>query len=396
MTTATATQTTTRQRTIRIGLLGHGTVGSAFSRLARDKRDAIARTHGVDIRIDRVLARTSRPGVPSDITADVAAFLDGEYDCVVEALGGVEPARTLVAHFLRLGVPVVTANKALLAEHGAELRKFGTSLRGEAAIGAAIPLMGVLERSLQGAEVQRITAILNGTSNFVLTRMAKENIRFGEAVDQAQQLGFAEADPSLDLAGTDAAHKLSILVETLTGRAPHIETTTLAGVRHADTQRDGYVLKPIAHVGDGAFVAPAYIPQTHPLASVDDELNGVVLQTDIAGTLSLSGPGAGGLATARALLDDLLARHEGVARTGTLDCGSCATDWFVALDLHADAPVLQVARDAGVPIREWHERGHGFHLRTGPLHQPELETFLSLLRPLRALERASAYRILEN
>jgi homoserine dehydrogenase len=392
MTTAITTSTTTQQRTIRIGLLGHGTVGSAFSRLVRDKRDSIARSHGVSIRIDRVLARTRRRGV----TADVAAFLEGDYDCVVETLGGLEPARTLVSQFLKRGVPVVTANKALLAEHGRELRAHGTSLRGEAAIGAAIPLMGVLERSLQGATVRRITAILNGTSNFVLTRMAQENIRLGEAVEQAQQLGFAEADPSLDLAGTDAAHKLRILVETLTGTAPHIETTGLAGIRHSDTQRAGYVLKPIAHVGSGAFVAPTYVPRTHPLAAVDDELNGIVLQTDIAGTLTFSGPGAGGLATASALLDDLLATQEGAPRHGTLDCGSCATDWFVALELLADAPVLAVARDAGVPIREWHERDRGFHLRTGPLNQTELDSFLSLLRPLRALERASAYRILEN
>ena len=145
MTATTATLTTTQQRTIRIGLMGHGTVGSAFRKLLRDKGDAIAGSHGVRLRIDRILARKSRRG----ITTDVAAFLDGEYDCVVEALGGTEPARTLVAHFLPCGVPVVTANKALLAEHGAELRTFGTSLRGEAAIGAAIPLMGVLERSRQ-------------------------------------------------------------------------------------------------------------------------------------------------------------------------------------------------------------------------------------------------------
>lgn len=373
--------TTTEQRTLRIGLLGRGTVGSAFERLLDERGEQIETRHGVRPRITRVLSRD-----------DPDSFLRGSYDVVVEAIGGTEAARRYVRHFLSRGTPVVTANKALLAEHGTELRSFGTALRGEAAVGAAIPLLGVLDRSLQGATIRRVTAILNGTSNYVLTRMRRDGLRLGEAVERAQQLGFAEADPTLDIAGTDAAHKLAILL----GHDGAIETTSLAGVRACDCEIDGYILKPVAYAGSGAFVAPAYLPVNHSLAAVHDEENGIVLETDRAGPITLRGAGAGGDATALALLDDVLTTHTPPRRSIELDAGPCATDWFVNLELHTNAPILDVARATRIPIRSWSETDTGFRLRTGALTRQEIESFLTTLRPLRALTRTSAYRILEN
>jgi len=304
-----------------VGLLGLGTVGQGLCELLERVRDRLPHR----VTVTRALVRDPvrpRRFRPPELTADAAAFLEDRYDVVVEALGGVEPAGTLVAAFLERGIPVVTANKALLAERGAGLQALavshGAALRFEASLAAGLPILALLERSLQSTAVTEVTAILNATSNLVLTRVA-EGVSFAEAVEEAQRLGYAEADPRLDLSGEDAAQKLRILLWQLTGSAPPreaIEVQGLGGVRREDAAIPGWRLRPIAHAvvsGDRArgFVGPALVPEGHPLAGVSGADNGVLLKGDPIPALFLSGPGAGALPTATALLDDLLAVARG-------------------------------------------------------------------------------------
>ncbi|HEX5136883.1 MAG TPA: homoserine dehydrogenase [Planctomycetota bacterium] len=410
---------------VRIGLLGLGTVGQGLCRLLAEKGARIEEEHGLSFEVKAVLVRDTRrerafSPPPDRVTSDVEEFLRGPYDCVVEAIGGTEPAYGLVSRFLRGGVPVVTANKALLAEHGAGLRALaaasGTCLRAEAAVAAGIPLLSLLEHSLKAATVRRVTAILNGTSNFVLSRIARRGERLGEAVALAHRLGFAEADPTLDLSGIDAAQKLAILVERLTGTALPLEAIDVAGLGEV-TPREcalaaalGYALKPVAFAElDGgearAFVAPAAVPLGRRLAGVDDELNCVELETDTAGTLTLVGKGAGGLPTASSILDDLLA----VARGGA--CGAppaspraplhpapCRTPWLLALHLAADAAdsVLDLLRSAGVRTREVREATHALVAVTAPEPRERIEPLRALLRSLRAVADARFFRVLKG
>jgi homoserine dehydrogenase len=331
--------------TLRVGLLGLGTVGQGLCELLERARGRLP----IPFEVARALVRDpARPRRfrPPLVTADAAAFLAGDYDVVVEALGGVEPAGALVAAFLERGVPVVTANKALLAERGEALQalatRHGAALRFEASLAAGLPILALLERSLQSTAVTEVTAVLNATSNLVLTRVA-EGIAFSDAVEEAQRLGWAESDPRLDLSGEDAAQKLRILAWQLTGRAPPrdaFEVEGLGGVRREDTAFPGWRLKPVAHAvfaGDQArgFVGPALVPEGHPLAGLTGGDNGVLLRGDPIPALFLSGPGAGALPTATALLDDLLAVARGGpsrsrVRAPTARAPELRTRWLLA------------------------------------------------------------------
>lgn len=408
---------------VRIGLLGLGTVGQGLCRLLAEKGPGIEALKGVRFEVTSALVRDRLRGrafAPprGPVTDDAAEFLRGDYDCVVEAIGGTEPAHALVSRFLRKGVPVVTANKALLAEHGPALRALaagnGTCLRAEAAVAAGIPLLSVLEHSLQAASVRRVTAILNGTSNFVLTRIAREGERLGEAVALAHRLGFAEADPTLDLSGIDAAQKLAILVERLTGTAlpaDAIETDGIADVTPRECALAaalGYALKPVAHaeLGEGevrAFVAPAAVPSGHAIAGVGEELNVVRLDTDTAGPLTLVGKGAGGLPTASSILDDVLAVARGAAEAPSsprapLHPASCRTPWLLMLTLAADAAdsVLDLLRSAGVRPREIREAPQALVAVTAPETRERIESVRTLLSPLRAVADARFFRIVKG
>lgn len=418
-----AREATRGTRRVRIGLLGLGTVGQGLCRLLDERGTRIARDHGVRFDVVAALVRDpsrERPFAPrtGQVTADAAEFLRGNYDCVVEAIPGTTPAHALVAGFLRAGIPVVTANKALVAEHGPELRATaaaaGTCLRAEAAVAAGIPLLSLLEHSLRAASVRRITAILNGTSNFVLTRIAREGERLGEAVALAHRLGLAEADPTLDLSGVDAAQKLAILVERLTGTALPVEAIDVAGIGEV-TPREcalaaalGYALKPLAFAELDerevrAFVAPAAVPLGHALAGVEDEFNGVRLDTDTAGPLTLVGKGAGGLPTASSILDDLVA----VARGGVdapssprapLHPAPCLSPWLLAFALAADAAdaVLDVLRASGIRPREVRETRLALAVVTAPEPRERIESLREILRPLRAVADARVFRVLKG
>ncbi len=312
------------QQAIGIGLLGLGTVGSEVYRLLQDT-DALARAVGRPLVVKRVaVAHADRPRpVPAHLlTTDGWQMVnDPEVDIVVEVMGGLEPARGYMLRALEAGKSVVTANKAVLAAHGPELyaqvQTSGGHLLFEASVGGGIPLIKPISESLAAARLTAIAAILNGTTNFILTRMAHDGWSFDAALAEAQRRGFAEADPTNDVDGHDAAAKLAILASV----AFHCQITGddvfREGVRNI-TPRDfayakelGYGIKLLAiarkHNGDvEARVHPALVPLDHPLAQVPDEFNAVLVEGVNVGRVVFSGRGAGGTPTATAVIGDII------------------------------------------------------------------------------------------
>jgi homoserine dehydrogenase len=307
--------------TCRIGLLGLGNVGSAFARLTRDGADALA-SRGFTPVIATSLVRNASRARPADLstpmTDDSEAFFAEPVDVIVEALGGVEPAFTLVRRALDRGIPVVTANKSLIAAHGDALarlaRRRGTALRYEAACIAGVPFLGTFERRALVARASGVTAILNGTSNYILTAMTRGG-SFASALAGAQQLGYAEPDPSMDISGADAAEKLTILIR-LFGRLlvdPRaIPLDGLGSVEADDIATAvafGGALRPVSRASWSgaavrAHVGPSFVDGTHPLARVAGVTNGVVIDA-AGGVQCYIGPGAGPDVTAATLLDDV-------------------------------------------------------------------------------------------
>ncbi len=312
------------QQAIGIGLLGLGTVGSEVYRLLQDT-DALTRAVGRPLVVKRVaVARADRPRlVPTHLltTDGWRVVNDPEVDIVVEVMGGLEPARGYMLRALEAGKSVVTANKAVLAAHGPELytqvQTSGGHLLFEASVGGGIPLIKPISESLAAARLTAIAAILNGTTNFILTRMAHDGWSFDAALAEAQRRGFAEADPTNDVDGHDAAAKLAILASV----AFHCQITGddvfREGVRNI-TPRDfayakelGYGIKLLAiarkHNGDvEARVHPALVPLDHPLAQVPDEFNAVLVEGVNVGRVVFSGRGAGGTPTATAVIGDII------------------------------------------------------------------------------------------
>jgi homoserine dehydrogenase len=312
---------------VRLALLGCGTVGGEVVRLLE--------LHGVDLaaRIGRPLelvgvavrdASRPRPGVAQHVlTTDASALVSrGDVDVVVELMGGIEPARALLLQAMASGASVVTANKALLAAHGPELFEAATAagvdLYFEAAVAGAIPLLRPLRESLVGDRVQRVMGIVNGTTNYVLDRMDRDGDSLADALAQAQRLGYAEADPSADVDGHDAAAKAAILASLAFHTrvtADDVAVTGITGVTTADiasARAMGGVVKLLA-VADrlddqriGVWVGPTIIPREHPLGSVHGAFNAVFVQAEAAGPLMFYGQGAGGAPTASAVLGDVV------------------------------------------------------------------------------------------
>ena len=310
---------------ITVGLLGCGTVGTGVVQLLTEHADEIAARVGAPVRVGPVAVRdASRPRevTPEHLTTDpddvVAA--DG-VDVVIEVMGGVDEARALVTRALERGRSVVTANKELIASHGPELRSLATErgarLEYEAAVAGGIPIIKPLRESLAGDRIRRVLGILNGTTNYMLTRMSDEGSTFEEALAEAQALGYAEADPSADVDGYDAASKTAILASLAFDADVRAEDVHCDGIRAvtagdiAHAERMGYVVKllGIAEEVDGgisARVHPSLVPRTHPLASVREAFNAVFTEGDASGELMFYGRGAGSLPTASAVLGDLV------------------------------------------------------------------------------------------
>ena len=386
------------ERPLRVALLGCGVVGSAVARLLTEQADDLAARVGAPLQLAGIAVRrlNRHPDVDQSLlTTDAEALVSrDDIDLVVEVIGGIEPVRTLLLNALKSGKSVVSANKALLAEDGATLHAAATAngvdLYYEAAVAGAIPLLRPLRESLAGDRITRVMGIVNGTTNFILSRMDASGAGFAEALAEATALGYAEADPTADVDGFDAAAKAAILA----GLAFHTRVTaadvfregisevTAADIASANAmgctvkllaicERSGTKESPSVAVR----VHPAMIPRTHPLAGVGDAYNAVFVEAESAGSLMFYGRGAGAGPTASAVLGDLVAvarnrisGSRGAGESAYADLavqpiGEVQTRYHVALDV-ADKPgvlasVAGVFADNGVSIRTVRQEGRG-------------------------------------
>ena len=303
---------------LRIGLLGRGTVGGAFEQLIGERAEAVAATTGRMPELAGILTRSS---------GDFEQILN-DSDVIVEVMGGLDPARDYVEQALKAGRHVVTANKQLLSRHGDELwalaAEHGVQLRFEAAVAGVVPVIAVLTGSLAGARIDRIHGIVNGTTNFILSEMARTGASYAEALAEAQSLGYAEADPTEDVAGIDAAAKIAILARLAFGTPVHVDQVGREGIERIQPDDIEYAselglgLKLVAsaeRVGDALSVRvhPVFLYPGHPLASVDGAFNAVTIESEAVTDITLAGPGAGGIQTASALLGDIAAIAAGQA-----------------------------------------------------------------------------------
>lgn len=312
---------------IRLGVLGHGTVGAAFVDLVTRQSATIAARSGVQLEVARVAVRNvanhKNSAIAELLTTDADFVVnDPTIDVVVEVMGGVDDARRLIHKALSNGKPVITANKALLATHGAELfdaaDRFGIDLLFEAAVCGGIPLIRPLRESLRGEPINRVLGIVNGTTNYILTKMTEESMTYADALAGAQRLGYAEADPTADVEGHDAAAKLAIIASIAFGQkvvASDVYCQGISAITPADisiANRLGFAVKLLAvaevdEVGSVLVrVHPAMVPHHHPLASVRDAFNAVVVDGRASGSLMFYGRGAGGDPTASAVLGDVI------------------------------------------------------------------------------------------
>jgi len=309
--------------------LGCGNVGGALAQLLLTRQDDIAARTGIRLELVAIAvsdAKRTRPaGIPAELFGTDAAALVArdDVDVVVELIGGLHPAQELIEAALRAGKPVVTANKAVLAVSGAELAELadarGVDLLYEAAVAGAIPIVRTLRESLAGEQIVRVMGIVNGTTNFILTRMEEDGVDFADALEEAQRLGLAERDPTADVEGHDAAAKAAILAALAFGSDVvdvDVHREGISGIRAVDVayaNRLGYSVKllAVAELVDGGpelsvRVHPAMVPKAHPLASVRGAFNAVFVEGAVSGELMLYGRGAGGEPTASAVLGDLV------------------------------------------------------------------------------------------
>ena len=382
-------------RPLTVGLAGLGTVGAGTLALLRANADLIAARAGRPVVVSAVAARDRHRDRGLSVEGlrwfdDAAALATAPgIDVVVEAIGGSEgPARALIEAALSAGRPVVTANKALLAVHGAELARIaearGVALAFEAAVAGGIPAIKALREGLAGNRLLRVSGILNGTCNYILTAMREQRREFADVLAEAQRLGYAEADPSFDVDGVDAAHKLAILAALAFGRpvdfgAVHVEGirgVSALDIRLADELGYRITLIGIARVEDGAIetrVHPCMVPLRHPLAHVDGVFNAVVAEGDFVGRVVLEGRGAGAGPTASAVVADLIdlarGRHTPVWGAGiesltpapSRPMASRVGAYYLRL-MVVDRPgviadVTGALRDAGISMESMLQRG---------------------------------------
>jgi homoserine dehydrogenase len=295
----------------RIGLLGHGTVGSSFARLLEERADAIEAEVGMRPRLSGVLTRSR---------GDFDEILEGS-DLIVELMGGIDPTKDYVLRAMEAGRHVVTANKQLLSQHGEEVfdaaRRGGVQLRFEGAVAGVVPAIRVMAETLAAAHIERVHGIVNGTTNYILSQMAATGATYEEALAEAQELGYAEADPTEDVTGKDAAAKMAILARLAFSAAVRLDQVSYEGIERitpddiAYARELGLSLKLVgsAERVDGAVavhVYPAFLYAEHPLASVNGAFNAVTIESPAITEITLSGPGAGGIQTASAVLGDVI------------------------------------------------------------------------------------------
>jgi homoserine dehydrogenase len=398
-----------------VGLLGFGTVGSAFAELLEARADEVEAVTGLRPQLTGVLTRSR--GSFDDILA--------ASELVVEVMGGLDPARDYVLRAMAAGKHVVTANKQLLSQHGEELwaaaREHGVQLRFEAAVAGVVPVIRVLQESLAAAHVDRLHGIVNGTTNFILSRMADTGASYADALAEAQELGYAEADPTEDVNGKDAAAKMAILARLAFNTPVHIDQVPYEGIQaitadDMEYARDlGLGLKLIgtAERVDGGLsvrVHPVFLYGEHPLASVNGPFNAVTIESQAITEITLSGPGAGGPQTASAVLGDVISAMIPPASTpettGRLEI---VTDVESAFYLHlevADRPgvlaqVAQLLGLQGASIRSFVQKGLGENARLVMVTHPLLESkFYAALELIGGLDfmrsRPRAIRVIDE
>ena len=400
----------------RVGLLGRGTVGGAFATLLPLHADRIERITGLRPELSGVLTRSS--GSFDEVLENA--------DLIVELMGGLEPARDYLLRAMRAGRHVVTANKQLLSHHGEELwdeaRANSVQLRFEGAVAGVVPVIRVLQESLAGASIDRVHGIVNGTTNFILTEMARTGATFHEALAEAQRLGYAEADPSEDVDGRDAAAKMAILARLAFGTPVSIDQVRYEGIEHIQpddleyARELGLGLKLIGtaeRVGDDKLsvrVYPAFLYPGHPLASVNGPFNAVTVESEAITEITMSGPGAGGPQTASAVLGDVISAMIPPASTPpATERLELVHDVVCAFYLHlevADEPgvlaqVAQVLALQGVSVKSVVQKGLGDQARLVMVVHPVLESrfgaamdLIAALDIMRAPPRA--IRVLEE
>jgi homoserine dehydrogenase len=400
----------------RVGLLGHGTVGSSFAELLPQHADRIARMTGLRPELSGVLTRSR--GSFDDILE--------RSDLIVELIGGLDPAREYLLAAMRAGRHVVTANKQLLSHHGEELweeaRAHRVQLRFEGAVAGVVPVIRVLQESLAGATIDRVHGIVNGTTNFILTEMARTGATFAEALAEAQRLGYAEADPTEDVNGRDAAAKMAIIARLAFETPVHIDQVRAEGIEHIQPDdlayaRDlGLGLKLIGtaeRVGERGMavsVYPAFLYPGHPLASIHGPFNAVTVESEAITEITMSGPGAGGPQTASAVLGDVISAMIPPASTPpateTLEMVSDTMSSFYLYLAVADEPgvlarVAHVLALHEVSVKSVVQRGMSEEARLVMVVHPVLESrFAAAMEEIGALDimRAPprAIRVLEE
>jgi homoserine dehydrogenase len=397
-----------------IGLLGHGTVGAAFARLLDERAPHVHRLTGRQPLLSGTLTRGS---------GRFEEILEGS-ELVVELLGGIEPARDYVLRAIRAGRHVVTANKQLLSQHGEELfaaaSEHGVQLRFEAAVAGVVPVVRVLSESLAGAHIERIHGIVNGTTNFILSEMERGST-YAEALAEAQLQGYAEADPSEDVSGKDAAAKMAILARLAFGTPVRLDQVPYEGIEHLQgddlqyARELGLGLKLIGTAerregGLSVRVHPAFLYAGHPLASVHGPFNAVTVESSAITEITMSGPGAGGVQTASAVLGDVVSvMRPPAALPVPLEPLELIHDVPSSFYLHmevADRPgvlaeVAHVLGEQGASIKSVLQRGLGENARLvmviHPLAQSRLDAAIQRISELDFLRSAPrAIRVIEE
>jgi homoserine dehydrogenase len=416
---------------VRIGLLGCGNVGAALVQLVERQADVIEARTGVRLQISRVavrnISRDREVQLPEGVlTRDAHDVVnDPTVDVIVEVMGGIEPARELIAAAIAHGKPVITANKELLANVGHELwaqsDAAGVDLLFEAAVAGGIPLIRALRESLRGEPVTRVMGIVNGTTNFILTKMTDEGADYSAALSEAQRLGFAERDPTADVEGFDAGAKAAIIASIAFGArvvAGDVYHEGISGVTAADiaiARRLGYVVKLLAiaeKIDETETIAvrvhPAMVPMNHPLASVRDSYNAVVVEGDAVGQLMFYGRGAGGFPTASAVLGDVIDAAVNLQKKTFGSIGSfkrvpvmpideTSSQYLIGLDVEDKPGVLHaitgVFANHGVSIRAAEQEGIDDDARlvfiTHRAREADVQACVSEFRKSPAVRRAS-------
>jgi homoserine dehydrogenase len=386
---------------VRIGLLGHGTVGSAFAELLAERAGAVEAATGRRPEISGVLTRSR---------GDAGEILEGS-DLVVELMGGIDPARDFVLDALRAGRPVVSANKQLLAQHGDELfdaaREAGVQLRFEAAVAGVVPIIRVIQESLGVTEVSKVFGIVNGTTNFILSEMAASGAAYADVLSRAQELGYAEADPTDDVNGADAAAKMAILARLAFHTPVSLDQVPFEGIEGVQPDDLSYAkefglslkLLGVAERHEGGIsvrVFPCFLYQGHPLAPIGGPFNAVMVEAPAITEVTMSGPGAGGIQTASAVLGDVVSILSGDAPVHeTRETLPVITDVESSFYLHlevADRPgvLAQIARILGeneISVKSVVQRGMGDDARlVMVLHECLESSFASALEEIGPLD----------